>query len=246
MYDRFPGLGRIAQLVPAGFLPRFPDGGEQVVVVGDGPRGARHGPSGPVGAEGAGLDRRHMDPELRDLLAQRLEDAFQSELAAAVGGHAGHGHEPAHRRDGHQVSAAARAHVGQRRLQGGHRPEHVDVELPPHLGQRGFLEGSLQAVAGVGDDDVQRTDAPLDLRDHAVNGATVRHVQDAAVGVPGSEFFEGPHVVLGADGADHGVPGGQGGLRESAPQAGADAGDEPVLPLHCSSSEVLRGAGTLS
>ncbi len=135
------------------------------------------------------------------------------------------------------MSAAACAHVGQRRLQGGHGPEHVDLELPPYLGQWGFLEGSFQAVAGVGDDDVQGTDAALDLRDHAGDGITVGHVQDAAVSVPGPEFLEGLQILFGADGADHGVPGGQGGLRESAPQARAHAGDEPVLLLHCSSSK---------
>lgn len=187
-----------------------------------------------------------MDSELRDFLAQRLQDSLQGELAAAVGGHAGHGHEPAHGGNGHQVSATAAAHVGQRRLQGGHRPEHVHLELPSHLGQRGFLEGPLQAVAGVGDDDVQGADAPLDLHDRAGDGVTVRYVQDTAVSMPGPELFEGPQVLLGADGADDGVPGGQGGLGESAPQARADAGDEPVPLLHCSSREVSRGAGSPS
>ncbi len=194
-HDGFPGLGRVAQLVAAGLLPRFADGGEQLVVVVDGPLGAGHGPSGPVGTEGTGLDRRHVDAELRDLLAQRLQDPFQGELAAAVRGHAGYGHEPAHGGDGHQVAAAAAPHVGQRGPQGGHRPEDVDLELPPHLGQRRLLEGALQAVAGVGDDDVQGADVLFHLRDHTRHGIVVRHVQDAAVSVAGLELVEGPQVV---------------------------------------------------
>ena len=38
-------------------------------------------------------------PARLDLLAQRFADALQRELAAAVGGHAGYGHEPAHGAD---------------------------------------------------------------------------------------------------------------------------------------------------
>ncbi|OEV26781.1 hypothetical protein AN220_07220 [Streptomyces nanshensis] len=175
-----------------------------------------------------------MDPELRDLLAQRLQDTFQGELAAAVGGHSGYRHEPAHGGDGQQVSAAAPSHSGQCRLKGGHRPEYVDLELPPYLVQRSLLEGALQTVPGVGDDDIQRADVLLHLRDQTADGVAVGHVHDPAVRVSGCEIFEDSQVLRCAGGADDGVPGGQGGSGEGTSEARADPGDEPVpLLLHC-------------
>src|SRR5689334_3648899 len=74
----------VAELAAADLLAGLADGVEQLVVVGDGARGPGHRASGPVGAERSGCDRGDVNAEAGDLLGQGRENAFESELAAAV------------------------------------------------------------------------------------------------------------------------------------------------------------------
>ncbi len=129
-----------------------------------------HRPLGPVGAEGAGLDRGHLDAERRDLLGQRLGQRLERELRRGVVGVGRVGDEPGHRGDVDDVPAALRAHPGQHRLERVDDAEVVGVEERAHLGVVALLDRRQVAVAGVVD---QHVDAAERGRAAAATAASI-------------------------------------------------------------------------
>jgi len=124
------------------------------------------------------------------------------------------------------MAAPARAHIGQHGLDHGDRAEHVDVELAPHVLQRGLFQDAFVAVARIVDQDVDRSHAVLEARDDAVDGAIVRHVEDARDGPPLRQGLEILHCLRVAHGADHLMALCQCFLRQRTPETAADACDE--------------------
>jgi hypothetical protein len=122
-----------------------------------------------------------------------------------------------------------RAHVGQHGFDHGDGAEHVDVELPPHVGERRFFHRAFVTIACVVDQNVDRPDGCLDLCNDAVDGVKVGHVQDASDSGMARESLEVLPGLQGSHGSYDSVACGQRFLGERAAEAAADAGDEQGL-----------------
>src|SRR5262249_4458881 len=82
--DRVRRANRVTWLLAAQFAQLAADGTGGRGVVGDLDRGLVRGPAGPVGAEAARLDKRHLDPQWPDFHCQALGQTLDRELGPAV------------------------------------------------------------------------------------------------------------------------------------------------------------------
>src|SRR5262245_56610435 len=82
--DRVRRADGVARLLAAQFAQLPADGAGGRGVVGDLNRSLVRGPAGPVGAEVARLDKRHLDPQWPDFHYQALGQTLNRELGRAV------------------------------------------------------------------------------------------------------------------------------------------------------------------
>ena len=86
------------------------------------------------------------------------------------------------------LPGATLAHRGQHRLDHGHRAEHVDLELPSQIVDRGFLQNAFVAITGIVDENVDGADALLDLRHRGSDPRGVGDVEDRRMGALAQPF----------------------------------------------------------
>ena len=215
----------IAALGLAGCADRIHHG----VVVGNNARGAIHRASCPIRPELAWCQGRHPNAEIRHLLTERLGDAFQRELAAAVEADPRHRDKATHRGHVDDVAATTLAHAGKHGLHHRDRPIHIGCKLTLKIVHRRFLQHAFVTVSGIVHQHFDRTGVPLRFGHGGWNRREVGHVEDQGICTARCERSERVGVALVPHGADHAVAGAQRTLGKRAAEAGTHAGDEEGL-----------------
>jgi len=126
------------------------------------------------------------------------------------------------------VPGAALSHRRQHRLDHGDRAEYVDLELPPQVVDRGFLQKAFVAIAGIVHQHVDGADIFLDRRDRGRDLRGVGDVKDHRVGAL-TEFLEIRFVAFLAHGAHDDMTVAQRRLGQCPAESGGNAGDEKCL-----------------
>jgi hypothetical protein len=132
----------------------------QAVIVGDLAGDDRLGAGGEAGAQAARGDVGDLDPQLGHLGGQGLGQAFQRPLAGAIDAGAGPDGQARNRGDIDDPPRPTSAHGRQHGLQHRQRADDIGLELGADLVERGLLDRSDQAVAGVVDQDVDLAGPP--------------------------------------------------------------------------------------
>ena len=122
-----------------------------------GPRGLRE-----LGLDQTGFDHDDVDAEALHLEPQRIADRLDCMLGCVVGTSARERQLAAHRAEVHDPARALPAHARQDQLAHADQPEHVRLELPPHVIEVERLDRTRLAVAGVVD---KHSDGALCLLD---------------------------------------------------------------------------------
>lgn len=123
-------------------------------------------------------------PSGGDLTAQRQGEGLRACLGRAVGAHHRSGAERCGRGDLEEVTSGP-LELGKEGPRGVRRPDQVDVDdASPQLGL-GAGEGPADGDAGVGHDDVGRSEPLLDLPRSPVEGDLIGHVRLDADGHDG-------------------------------------------------------------
>jgi hypothetical protein len=139
-------------------------------------------------------------PNGGDFLGEGVGESFDGRFRGGVAAGRGEGGEAEQAGQHDDVAAALIAQVGQRRLGHPERAEHVGVELGADVLFAELLNHSVQADAGVVDDDVQAPEplvGPLYGRGH---GGLVRDIQrqrQDLVAVRGDQIGQGIGVAGG-------------------------------------------------
>ena len=110
-----------------------------------------------VGLEHARLDQHDANPEVTDLVVQRLAEPFDAELRGRVEAVERRRDPPGERRHVHDRARLALAHLRQHRLDHADHAEHVGLEHAANLGEWHRLDRADHAEAGVVDEHVDLT-----------------------------------------------------------------------------------------
>jgi hypothetical protein len=110
-----------------------------------------------------------------------------------------------------------------------HKVEYVHVELVAHDVHRRRLDRSLHTIAGVVDQDIDRSEPFLDAADGRARIAVVTHVQQDAVRSLGSQALEEAQVLGPPKRSDDPVALRKHSLGQRAAEPTARSRDEPLL-----------------
>src|SRR5215475_7287424 len=225
--DRIGGANGIAWLFATQLTQLAASRAGRRGVVGDLNGCIVRGRAGPVGAETARLDERHLDPQRPDLHRQALGQPFNRELGCAVVSETRECRQPGYGGQVDDVPAPALPHSGQHRVRHLCQAEKIDVQNPVDLLLLALLDCGEVADAGVVHQDVDAAEvlvgATHSLRDLGGVG-DVQPQRERAIFMPGDEVFD----LLEVGGRHrHTISTGQHDSSELATEPGRTAGNEP-------------------